>query len=84
MASVFYTDVLSMVFPVLIVLLYLEYMDAGSKCNRALLVISIGVTCAIGMLVKFTALIALIAVVIYHLYIKEVLPPLYLRLPAPS
>lgn len=66
MASVFYTDVLSMVFPVLIVLLYLEYMDAGSKCNRALLVISIGVTCAIGMLVKFTALIALISVVIYH------------------
>lgn len=66
MAPVFYTDVLSLVFPVLIVFLYLKYLDAGSKHHKALLGLCIGVTCAIGMLVKFTVLIALIAVIIHH------------------
>lgn len=66
MAPVFYTDVLSLVFPVLTVFLYLKYLEADSKCNKALLGLCIGVACAIGMLVKFTVLITLIAVIIHH------------------
>lgn len=66
-APVFYTDSLSILFPVLIVYLYLRFLDAKTGKGRILSCILIGFAAAIGMIIKFTVLIALIAVIIYHI-----------------
>ena len=67
-ASTFYTDSLSMVFPVLIVYLYLRYLDSGANTKkRVISAVLLGLSCAVGMLVKYTVIIALIAVILYHI-----------------
>ena len=66
MASVFYTDALSMVFPVLIIYLYLKYVDSTAYKSRVVFVVLMGLSCGVGMLIKFTVAIALIAVIIHH------------------
>ncbi len=70
-ASTFYTDSLSMVFPVLIVYLYLRYPHSGENTKkRVVSAILLGLSCAVGMFVKFTVIIALIAVILYHICTK--------------
>jgi len=66
-AAVFYTDFLSTVFPVLIFYLFLKCQDYGSHKKRILLYCLIGIVAAIGMLIKFTVVITVIAIVIYLL-----------------
>lgn len=70
-ASTFYTDSLSMVFPVLIVYLYLRYLDSGANTKKRVISAALlGLSCAVGMLVKYTVIIALIAVILYHICTK--------------
>lgn len=72
MAATFYTDALSIVFPILIIYLYLLQKDASSKYKKLVYAILIGLACAVGMLVKMTVLIALIAIIIYDLLARSI------------
>lgn len=72
-APVFYTDSLSMVFPILVIYLYFQYIDSEATSKKILFASLIGIACAVGMLVKFTVLISLIAVIVYHLLKKNFL-----------
>lgn len=71
-ATVFYTDSLSIIFPVLVVYLYLTYINSNNKTKKILLACIIGLCSALGMLIKFTVVIALIAVVIHHIFTKGI------------
>ena len=64
LSPVFYTDSLSMLFPVLYYYLYLRWKDAPDRDSRWLLVCLMAIVASIGMLVKFTVVIAVIAVTI--------------------
>lgn len=63
-APVFYTDSLSMLFPVLFYYLYLTFKDTSSFKKLCLICFWMGVTASIGMQVKFTVVIMVIAVTI--------------------
>ena len=76
MASVFYTDSLSMIFPVLVIYLYLKYMDSTTHKHRALFTVLMGLSCGVGMLVKFTVVIALVAVIIHHMLTNRIISSL--------
>lgn len=75
-APTFYTDSLSVVFPVLVIYLYLRTIGSKTLASKIFFSIMIGVACAIGMLIKFTVMISLIAVVIYHCIRKGVVSAL--------
>lgn len=62
MGAVFYTDALSMIFPVLFYYLYLRLTRAGRRWKRLCLAVGMGLTLAAGMTVKFTVVIMAIAV----------------------
>lgn len=64
MAAVFYTDSLSMLFPVLLYYLYLKKQNCKTPRQRLLFVGLMGIVAALGMLIKFTVVIMLIAIVI--------------------
>ena len=64
MAAVFYTDSLSMLFPVLIYYLYLKVQEGGPLWKRLVFAGLLGLAATVGMLIKFTVAIMLIAVVI--------------------
>ncbi len=63
-APVFYTDALSMLFPVLFYYLYLIWKDASDLKKQCLIVLLMGVVASIGMQVKFTVVVMVIAVTI--------------------
>lgn len=63
-APAFYTDALTMVFPVLILRLWLCAREQNSLYKRLGIFVLIGLACAIGYGIKATVLIMLIAVVI--------------------
>ncbi len=64
MAPVFYTDSLSILFPILLYYLYIRLQDCQGLWQRLLLTGLMGVTATVGMLVKFTVAIMLIAILI--------------------
>ena len=66
-APTFYTDSLSLIFPLLMIYLYLRYTDSCRGISKLFLAILIAIVCAAGMLIKFTTIIALIAIIIYHI-----------------
>jgi len=66
-AAVFYTDFLSIIFPILILYIFLKCQDFGSQKKRIFFYCLIGIVAAIGMLIKFTVVITVIAIVIYLL-----------------
>jgi|AGTN01.3.fsa_nt_gi 4-amino-4-deoxy-L-arabinose transferase and related glycosyltransferases of PMT family len=76
MAPVFYTDSLSMVFPVLVIYLYLKYADSTTHKNRVIFAMLMGLSCGVGMLVKFTVVIALVAVIIHHMLTNRMISSL--------
>lgn len=63
-AAVFYTDVLTMVFPVLFYFLYLKLRDTEKRKWQILYLVFMGLTAWIGMTIKFTVVIIAIAIVI--------------------
>ena len=63
-APVFYTDSLSMVFPILIYFLYLKLRECKSDGKRLLLSLLMASAAAVGMLIKFTVAVMLISVCI--------------------
>jgi hypothetical protein len=63
-SSIFYTDTLTFVFPVLIYFLYIQAKDASSRKVTYLLFVSIGIVTAIGMTIKISVLFMLIAIFI--------------------
>lgn len=63
-AAVFYTDVLTMVFPVLFYFLYLKLRDTEKWKWRILYLVFMGLTAWIGMTIKFTVIIIAIAIMI--------------------
>lgn len=71
-APVFYTDSLSLVFPVLAFYLYLQYRKSAGPRKKLLFAALLCATAAAGMLVKFTVVIVLIAIVIYELCSKGI------------
>lgn len=72
MAPVFYTDSLSMVFPVMALYFYLLWDESGNVMGKKIFYcLLLGLTCAVGSLVKFTVVIALIAVILYHSCVKN-------------
>ncbi len=73
-APVFYTDSLSMVFPALVVYFYLKFYDSTHTAQSVQYAVLIGVSCVIGMLIKFTVIIALIAILIHTILLKGVIP----------
>lgn len=73
MSAVFYTDALSLVFPILIIYIYLKFLETESKKGKVFYLLLIGISCAVGMLVKFTVLIALIAAIIHYSLNKGIL-----------
>lgn len=66
-APVFYTDALSMIFPVLILYIYLKSQNYQTWHQLALCGMLMGLAAGIGMLIKFTVVIAVIASMIYML-----------------
>jgi len=64
MGAVFYTDSLSLLFPSLFYYLYLHFKEQETRKKQLLFAVLMGVTLAVGMLIKFTVLIILVAVVI--------------------
>lgn len=79
LGAAFYTDSLSMAFPVIFYGLYLKYetmKDRQNTTNRtyikkSVLLLSMGILLSIGVLIKFTVLIILIAVLIDSLFKKH-------------
>ncbi len=67
-APVFYTDALSMLFPVLFYYFYLIWKDTSDLKKQSLLVFLMGIAAAIGMQVKFTVVVMVIAVTIDMLF----------------
>lgn len=64
MSAAFYTDSLSLLFPCLFYYLYLHYKEQETLKKQLIFAALMGVTLSIGMLIKFTVLIILVAVVI--------------------
>lgn len=64
MGAAFYTDSLSLIFPVLFYYLYLCLKDENDKKKQITYLITMGLSLTIGMMIKFTVVIVLIAVVI--------------------
>lgn len=71
MAPVFYTDSLTLLFPVLIVYLYCCLLERKGPAGRMGFTVLIGIAAAIGMLIKFTVVIALIAVLLHSLLTRR-------------
>ncbi|MDL2234884.1 glycosyltransferase family 39 protein [Christensenellaceae bacterium OttesenSCG-928-L17] len=67
MGAVFYTDSLSMLFPVLAFFLYLHALRAETPARKALFGALCGLALAIGMFIKFSVVIAGIAMVVHFL-----------------
>lgn len=63
-ASVFYTDVLSMIFPVLFFYLYLRLKDEGKTVKKIIYAILMGLVIFVGIEIKFTVVIVGIALLI--------------------
>jgi hypothetical protein len=70
-APVFYTDSLSLVFPILVLYLYLRMTDCGKIHRKVLIGFLLCITCAVGIMVKFTVVIVLIAIALYELFQKR-------------
>lgn len=67
-AAVFYTDSLSMLFPVLVYYLYLKVRESEILWQRMIFSGLLGLAAGIGMLIKFTVAVMLIAVLIDSLF----------------
>lgn len=83
--AAFYTDALSMLFPALTYFLYLMARDSRERNRQLFYGVLLGVTGAIGMLIKFTVVIMLIAIGIELLLrkdLKKLLPFAVSALPA--
>ena len=65
-APVFYTDSLSMLFPVFGWLIYLQAQRVPRHWQKGLLYMALAGIIAMGMLIKFTVIIMAIALAIYH------------------
>lgn len=63
-AAVFYTDVMTMLFPVLLYFLYLKFRETKNIKWQIAYLILMGLTAWLGMSVKFTVAIVLIAIAI--------------------
>ena len=78
-APIFYSDTLSMLFPLLTYLFYLRAAEAVSLPGRIAWMAGAGAACAVGMTIKFTVLIAFIAIALEILFngpVKRMLLPL--------
>ncbi|MCI8307097.1 MAG: hypothetical protein HFH14_03505 [Lachnospiraceae bacterium] len=64
MGAAFYTDSLSVLFPALFYYLYLKFREQETLKKRLIYSVLMGLALAVGMLIKFTVLIILVAVVI--------------------
>lgn len=64
MAPTFYTDSLSILFPVLVLFLYLKIRETEQWQKQLLLTVLLGVSAAVGTLIKATVLIMVAAVVL--------------------
>ncbi len=64
MGAAFYTDSLSLLFPVLFYYLYLHFKEQKTWKKRIIFAAGMAVALTIGMMIKFTVLIILVAVVI--------------------
>jgi 4-amino-4-deoxy-L-arabinose transferase-like glycosyltransferase len=67
MGVAFYTDTLAMPFPVMAFYLYLRFRDCRPGREKWLYAALIAISMAVGMQVKFTSVITLIAIILYHL-----------------
>lgn len=78
---VLYTDTVSMLFPIVIIYLYVSYLKSNKK-NKNLLFLLIGLFGFIGMKIKFTVIIILIGIVIDMIlrnnFKKYIVPFIYL------
>lgn len=70
-APIFYTDTLSMLFPILTIYLYLKIKEVKNIKSLILLNILLGVVIFIGINLKFTIIIAWIAICIYEIFINK-------------
>ncbi len=68
---VFYTDALSMLYPVLLLLIYLKMKETDRLAKHIWYGALLGLAAAVGMLVKFTVLIMLIAIGISMVFHKN-------------
>ncbi len=64
MGAAFYTDSLSLLFPVLFYYLYLHYKEQETWKMRLVFAIAMAAALTLGMMIKFTVLIMLVAVLI--------------------
>ena len=68
----FYTDTLSMIFPLIILYLYIKYVNIEqNKKSRYILMSIIGIVAGIGFYMKSTVLLIVIAIVLYELFCKH-------------
>ncbi len=66
---IFYTDTLTMFYPILILYLYILLKDMNiSKKRKTIISILLGIIMAIGLVLKFTIIIPFIAIVIYEIF----------------
>ncbi|MDE6852646.1 MAG: glycosyltransferase family 39 protein [Lachnospiraceae bacterium] len=64
MGAAFYTDSLSLLFPALFYYLYLHFKEQKTWKKRIIFAVAMAAALTVGMLIKFTVLIILVAVVI--------------------
>lgn len=66
---IFYTDTLTMIFPILILYLYVLLKDENiSKKRKTVIAILFGIIMAVGIILKFTIVIPFIAIIIYEVF----------------
>lgn len=68
MGLVFYTDSMSMLYPVLILFLYIKLKSASQAMPRIVYLVLIGLVAAFGMTIKMTVLVMIVAVVADSLF----------------
>lgn len=78
MGAVFYTDLLSVLFPVLLYDLYLQARDQKTKPQKMALWALMGLVAGVGTLIKLTSILMLLAIFIGHLlaFLKDRKPRL--------
>ncbi len=70
-SAAFYTDFLSILFPVLSFYIYLNLEKFNDKKKKTLVYTAFSITISLGLLIKFTSIIMLIAIIISNLLFKK-------------
>ncbi len=70
-SATFYTDFLSIFFPIISFYIYLKFINAKNNKSKILLAVLFSILLSIGTLIKFTSIIIFIAIIIFSILNKS-------------